>query len=34
MLETIDESKLSPVERLGLAYCRLNCWIWDELERK
>lgn len=31
MLETIDESKLSPVERLGLAYCRLNCWIWDEL---
>lgn len=31
MLETIDESKLSPIERLGLAYCRLNCWIWDEL---
>lgn len=31
MIETIDESKLSPVERLGLAYCRLNCWIWDEL---
>lgn len=31
MFETIDESKLSPVERLGLAYCRLNCWDWDEL---
>lgn len=31
MLETIDESKLSPVERMGLAYCRLNCWDWDEL---
>ena len=26
-----DESKLSPIERLGLAYCRLNCWVWDEL---
>lgn len=31
MLETIDESKLSPIERMGLAYCRLNCWDWDEL---
>lgn len=31
MLETIDEGKLSPIERMGLAYCRLNCWIWDEL---
>lgn len=31
MIETIDESKLSPVERMGLAYCRLNCWDWDEL---
>lgn len=30
-MRDIDESKLSPVERLGLAYCRLNCWIWDEL---
>lgn len=30
-MKDIDESKLSPVERLGLAYCRLNCWIWDEL---
>lgn len=31
MLETIDEGKLSPIERMGLAYCRLNCWDWDEL---
>lgn len=27
----IDEGKLSPIERIGLAYCRLNCWDWDEL---
>ena len=27
----IDEGKLSPIERMGLAYCRLNCWDWDEL---
>lgn len=27
----IDESKLSTVERLGLAYCRLNSGEWDEL---
>lgn len=26
----IDESKLSPMERLGLAYCRMNRWQWDE----
>lgn len=30
-MKDIDESKLSPVERMGLAYCRLNCWDWDEL---
>ena len=25
-----DESKLDWVDRLGLAYCRLNRWEWDE----
>lgn len=30
-MKDIDESKLSPAERMGLAYCRLNCWDWDEL---
>lgn len=30
-MKDIDESKLSPIERMGLAYCRLNCWDWDEL---
>lgn len=26
----VDEAKLPLVERLGLAYCRLNNWEWDE----
>lgn len=26
-----DESKLNWVDRLGLAYCRLNSWKWDDL---
>lgn len=24
------EAELSTIDRLGLAYCRLNCWEWDE----
>jgi hypothetical protein len=24
------EESFTPTDRLGLAYCRLNCWIWDE----
>lgn len=31
MILDIDESTLNPVERLGLAWCRLNSWEWDEL---
>lgn len=27
----IDESKLNEVDRLGLAYCRLNCSEWDDI---
>lgn len=27
----VDESTLNHEERLGLAYCRLNGWEWDEL---
>ena len=27
----IDESKLNRIDRLGLAYCRLNCYQWDDL---
>ena len=30
-LNQVDESTLSWQDRLGLAYCRLNCWQWDEL---
>lgn len=30
-LALVDESKLSKEDRLGLAYCRLNSWKWDEL---
>ena len=26
-----DESSLTRTDRLGLAYCRLNCWGWDEI---
>lgn len=29
--EKIDESQLSIVDRLGLAYCRLNSYEWDEI---
>ena len=31
MQKGIDESTLSPKERLGLAYCRINSWQWDDL---
>ena len=24
------EKELTQTERLGLAYCRLNCWEWDD----
>lgn len=27
----IDEAALSRTDRLGLAYCRLNCYQWDDL---
>lgn len=27
----IDEDALNYVDRLGLAYCRLNSWIWDPI---
>lgn len=27
----IDESTLSQTDRLGLAWCRLNKWEWDEI---
>lgn len=27
----VDESSLNRTERLGLAYCRLNTWQWDDL---
>lgn len=30
MYKHIDEYKLNPEARLGLAYCRMNCWEWDE----
>ena len=26
----VDESALSRIDRLGLAACRLNSWMWDE----
>lgn len=29
-LSDVDETKLNRVDRLGLAYCRLNSWAWDE----
>ena len=25
------EEQLTPIDRLGLAYCRMNCWLWDEV---
>lgn len=27
----MDETKLSKIDRLGLAYCRLNAGEWDEI---
>lgn len=30
-LDDVDESTLSKVDRLGLAYCRFNRWGWDEI---
>lgn len=24
------EKELTQTERLGLAYCQLNCWEWDD----
>ena len=29
-LHDIDESALDRTDRLGVAYCRLNSWEWDE----
>ena len=29
-LYDVDETKLNKVDRMGLAYCRLNSWKWDE----
>lgn len=29
-LYDIDEGSLSKIDRLGVAYCRLNSWKWDE----
>ena len=28
---TLDQSELSYIDRLGLAYCRLNKFMWDPL---
>lgn len=30
MYEHIDKSRLNPEARMGLAYCRMNCFKWDE----
>lgn len=30
-LTSEEESALNRIDRLGLAFCRLNCWEWDEL---
>lgn len=30
-LDTVDTSNLSEIDRLGLACCRLQCSIWDEI---
>ena len=27
----IDEASLNQIDRLGLAYCRLNTWKWDDV---
>lgn len=29
--EWVDEQTLDNIDRLGLAYCRLNSWQWDEI---
>ena len=31
MLKNIDENTLNFEERLGLAYCRLNSYEWDDI---
>ncbi len=30
-MNSADELKLSKTDRLGLAYCRLNSWKWDDI---
>ena len=30
-MRVVNESKLNTIDRLGLAYCRLCGWQWDEL---
>lgn len=30
-LYDVDEGALNKVDRLGLAYCRFNCYNWDEI---
>lgn len=30
-MKSVDESNLNRIDRLGLAYCRLNNWEWDEI---
>lgn len=30
-LALVDETTLTENERIGLAYCRLNCWQWDPI---
>lgn len=27
----VNETELNLADRLGLAYCRLNCGVWDEI---
>lgn len=29
--QRIDETKLNTIDRLGLAYCRLNNYKWDDI---
>lgn len=30
-MKNIDETTLNFEQRLGLAYCRLNSWQWDDI---
>lgn len=30
-MSTVDKSKLDRTDRLGLAWCRLNSFVWDEI---